>query len=89
MPATELKTAYKGKPSGEVVIRCEQPREQPRGEVLYYLKANGTDNLERMRVRTPTFANIPALINMLNGSQLADVGLIVLSVDPCVSCTER
>ena len=85
MPDTELKTAYKGKPSGEVVIRCEQPR----GEVLYYLKANGTDNLERMRVRTPTFANIPALINMLNGSQLADVGLIVLSVDPCVSCTER
>jgi Ni,Fe-hydrogenase III large subunit len=42
-----------------------------------------------MRVRTPTFANIPALINMLNGSQLADVGLIVLSVDPCISCTER
>ena len=68
-----------------MVIRCEQPR----GEVLYYLKGNGTDNLDRMRVRTPTFANIPALINMLNGSQLADVGMIVLSVDPCISCTER
>ena len=25
--------------------------EQPRGEVLYYLRANGTKNLERMRVR--------------------------------------
>ena len=85
LPDTELKAAYKGKPAGEVAVRCEQPR----GEVLYYLKGNGTDHLDRMRVRTPTFANIPALITMLNGCQLADVGPIVLSVDPCISCTER
>jgi len=26
---------------------------------------------------------------MLPGCQLADVGVIVLSIDPCISCTER
>jgi len=85
LPDTEIKAAYKTKPEGEVAIRGEQPR----GEVIYYLKGNGTDHLERLRVRTPTFANIPAMMTMLNGCQLADVGPIVLSVDPCISCTER
>jgi ech hydrogenase subunit E len=26
---------------------------------------------------------------MLPGCELADVGVIVLSIDPCISCTER
>jgi ech hydrogenase subunit E len=74
-----------GQPKGEVFMRLEQPR----GEVMYYLKGNGTKNLERFRVRTPTFANIPPLLAMLKDAQLADVSQIVLTIDPCISCTER
>ncbi len=74
-----------GNPKGEVFMRLEQPR----GEVVYYLKGNGTKNLERFRVRTPTFANIPPLLTMLKDAQLADVSQIVLAIDPCISCTER
>lgn len=85
MPDSELKTPFKGNPLGEVAVRAEQPR----GEVLYYLKGNGTDKLDRLRIRTPTFANIAPLISMLTGCNLANVGSIVLSVDPCISCTER
>ena len=85
LPDSELKTPFKGNPSGEAVIRCEQPR----GEVLYYFRGNGTDKLERLRVRTPTFANIPAMLTMVQNCQLPDVGVIIISVDPCVSCTER
>jgi ech hydrogenase subunit E len=85
MPAGEFSVPVKGNPTGEVISRVEQPR----GEVLYYLKANGTKNLERMRVRTPTFANIPTLLQMLPGSQLADVPVLILTIDPCISCTER
>ncbi len=85
LPDSELKTPFKGNPDGEVAVRAEQPR----GEVLYYLKANGSDKLERLRVRTPTFANIAPLLSMLVGCSLADVGSIILSIDPCVSCTER
>lgn len=85
LPDTPLAAPVKGKPEGETVVRVEQPR----GEVLYYLKANGTANLERVRVRTPTFANLPALLAILPGCELADVPVITLSIDPCVSCTER
>lgn len=85
IPEGETSVPVKGNPTGEVVSRVEQPR----GEVLYYIRANGTKNLDRLRVRTPTFANIPSLLHMLPGSQLADVPVLILTIDPCISCTER
>ncbi len=81
----ELVTPVKGNPTGEAFVRLEQPR----GEAFYYAKANGTPNLERMRVRTPTFANVPGLCEMLKNTELSDVGLLILTIDPCISCTER
>jgi ech hydrogenase subunit E len=81
--ATEAK--WRGRPTGEAFLRLEQPR----GEVVYYVKANGTKFLERYRARTPTFANIPAMIKLVKGCELADVANIILTIDPCISCTER
>ena len=80
-----LSLPIKGNPNGEYFMRLEQPR----GEAVYYMKANGKPNLQRMRVRTPTFANLPGLCEMLKNTQLADVGILVLTIDPCISCTER
>jgi ech hydrogenase subunit E len=74
-----------GNPTGEFFSRLEQPR----GEVVYYLKGNGSKYLERFRIRTPTFANIVPLVVMLKGCELPDVPVIVLTIDPCISCTER
>ncbi len=85
IPDGEISVPVKGNPNGEVISRVEQPR----GEVLYYMRANGTKNLDRLRLRTPTFANVPALLKMLPGSQLADVPMLILTIDPCISCTER
>ena len=86
MPSeTDLITPVKGNPTGEAFVRLEQPR----GEAFYYAKANGTPNLERMRVRTPTFANILGLCEMLKNTELSDIGLLILTIDPCISCTER
>ncbi|MDR1565616.1 MAG: nickel-dependent hydrogenase large subunit [Oscillospiraceae bacterium] len=82
---TLIAEPVKGLPKGEYFARLEQPR----GEVIYYVKANGTKFLDRMRVRTPTFANLPALLQTLKGSELADVPVLVLTIDPCISCTER
>ena len=81
----ELEVPIKGNPDGEYFMRVEQPR----GEAFYYVKGSGKPFLERMRIRTPTFANIPALCEMLKNADLADVGLLVLTIDPCISCTER
>lgn len=81
----EISVKVTGFPSGEFYTRVEQPR----GEVIYYVRGNGTKNLERFRVRTPTFANVPAMVRVLQGCQIADVPNIILTIDPCISCTER
>ena len=72
-------------PAGEACSRIEGPR----GEVFYYVASDGTDTPVRIRVRTPTFANMPTAKLMVIGQNLADVPLIQASIDPCYSCTDR
>ena len=72
-------------PAGEAVVRIEAPR----GEVFYFVASDGTDKPTRVKVRTPSFANIPAVEAMVIGSTFADVPLIQAAVDPCYSCTDR
>lgn len=85
IPEGEIKVPVKGFPDGECFVCLEQPR----GEVVYYVKASGSKFLDRVRVRTPTFANLPALLETLKGCSLADVPILILTIDPCISCTER
>jgi Ni,Fe-hydrogenase III large subunit len=72
-------------PAGEAVNRVEAPR----GELFYYVKSNGTAYPERVKVRTPTFANIPAFLKTAIGGNIADVPANFVSLDPCFSCTDR
>ncbi|MDR0817492.1 MAG: nickel-dependent hydrogenase large subunit [Clostridiales Family XIII bacterium] len=85
IPEGDISIPVKGNPSGEFVARMEQPR----GEAYYISKGDGSKYLKRIRVRTPTNANIPALVKTLQGCDLADVPMLVLTIDPCISCTER
>jgi Ni,Fe-hydrogenase III large subunit len=72
-------------PAGEATARVEAPR----GEVFYYLKSDGSDIPCRVKIRTPSFVNIPAIEAISVGQYLADMPLIQASVDPCCSCTDR
>jgi Ni,Fe-hydrogenase III large subunit/Ni,Fe-hydrogenase III component G len=72
-------------PAGEAVNRVEAPR----GELFYYVKSNGTDMPDRVKVRTPTFANIPSFLKTAIGESIADVPANFVSLDPCFSCTDR
>jgi len=72
-------------PPGEGVARVEAPR----GEVFYYLASDGSDKPLRVKVRTPSFCNMPTVRLMLQGASLADVPLVQASIDPCYSCTDR
>ncbi len=72
-------------PAGEAINRVEAPR----GELFYYVKSNGTAFPERVKVRTPTFANIPAFLKTAIGENIADVPPNFVSLDPCFSCTDR
>jgi ech hydrogenase subunit E len=72
-------------PAGEACVRIEGPR----GELLYYVVSDGSETPARVRVRTPTFANMPTARVMAIGQSLSDLGLIQASIDPCYSCTDR
>ncbi len=85
LPEGDVKVKYKGRPKGEVFVRVEAPR----GECFYYIKGNGTKVLERVRIRVPTYANIPVLKELFVGEKYSDAQAIVLSFDPCMSCTAR
>ncbi|HUM56289.1 MAG TPA: nickel-dependent hydrogenase large subunit [Bacillota bacterium] len=85
IPDGDIIVPFKGNIEGEFITRMEQPR----GEAVYYVKGQGSKFLERIRVRTPTNANVPAMVKTLQGCDLADVPMLVLTIDPCISCTER
>ncbi|MDD5237208.1 MAG: nickel-dependent hydrogenase large subunit, partial [Candidatus Omnitrophica bacterium] len=72
-------------PAGETVSRYEAPR----GEDLHYVRANGTEKPERVKVRAPTLANVQAVSHMLEDGYLADMPIVVAAIDPCFSCTDR
>ncbi len=72
-------------PAGEAFSRYEAPR----GEDTHYVKANGTEKPERVKVRAPTLANIQTVERMLEDGQLADLPIVIAAIDPCFSCTDR
>jgi Ni,Fe-hydrogenase III large subunit len=72
-------------PAAETVDRSEAPR----GEVFYYVASDGTDIPSRVKIRAPSFVNMPVVRLMMLQANLADVSLINASIDPCYSCTSR
>lgn len=72
-------------PEGEAVCSLEAPR----GELFYYVRSNGTSMPDRVKIRTPTFANIPSFLKTAIGESIADVPSNFVSLDPCFSCTDR
>jgi ech hydrogenase subunit E len=71
--------------AGETISRVEAPR----GELFYFVKSNGTDKPERVKVFTPTLCNWGTVVNLVIGHQLADVPMILVGIDPCFSCNDR
>jgi ech hydrogenase subunit E len=85
MPMGDIKVKPRGFPNGSAIVRVEAPR----GELLYMVVGNGTKYLERVRIRVPTLANVPMMVHLLQGCEFTDLPVVALSIDPCLSCTER
>jgi NADH-quinone oxidoreductase subunit D len=64
-------------PAGEIYMRVESPR----GEYGVYLVSNGSDKPYRHKVRGASFSNLSALRQMAVGNYVADVILILGSID--------
>ncbi|MGB3075230.1 MAG: hypothetical protein WBB36_07905, partial [Chitinophagales bacterium] len=85
LPESPLVTETKAFPDGEAVARIEAPR----GELFYYAKGNKTQVLERLKIKAPTFSNVAAMVEALNGNEYGSAPAIIASFDPCLSCTAR
>lgn len=72
-------------PAGEAISRYEAPR----GENIHYVRTNGTEVPERVKVRAPTLANLASIREMARGGYLADFPIIIAAIDPCFSCADR
>ena len=85
LPKSELNQGLLHIPRGEGIGRYEAPR----GEDIHYLRSNGTNMPERLKVRAPSFTNIASFRASCLGASIADVTITLAACDPCYSCTER
>jgi len=84
-------------PEGPIQTRVDEiPRgegcghyEAPRGETFHYVRSDGGEGPVRHKIRAPSYVNIPSFRASCIGQHIADVTIILASVDPCYSCTER
>ncbi len=86
-------------PEGEIAVEKVTRRvpagvaisyyEAPRGEDLHFVRANGSEKPERVKVRAPTMANLEPACESVVGSLVADIPIAIASIDPCFSCTDR
>jgi NADH-quinone oxidoreductase subunit D len=72
-------------PAGEVYT----PVESPRGELGYYVVSDGGVRPYRVRMRDPSFCNLPALPAMTKDRLIADVVACVASTDPVMGGVDR
>jgi Ni,Fe-hydrogenase III large subunit len=87
MPAGPILTEY-----GEVLPSFRSGWsmvEAPRGESVHFVVTGEENRPERWRVRAPTYTNLQGVPRMLLDNQFADFPIIVGSIDPCFSCTDR
>lgn len=86
MPSGPFKVSFpRAVPAGESTYHVEAPR----GELFYFLKSKGGSTPERVKVRTPTMANLLTATEMLKGHTLADVPIVLTGMDPCFGCMDR
>ncbi|MEM2341380.1 MAG: nickel-dependent hydrogenase large subunit [Candidatus Bathyarchaeia archaeon] len=92
-----IEQALDNLPPGDIVTKPGEPKvgeevgrtEAPRGELIYYIRSNGTNIPERVKVRTPSYANNFAILEMLRGELLENARAVIESIDPCFACTDR
>jgi NADH-quinone oxidoreductase subunit D len=72
-------------PVGESYARVEGPK----GELGFYLFSDGSGNPYRYKIRAPSFINLSALSDMCRGHKVADVVVILGSIDIVMGEVDR
>jgi NADH-quinone oxidoreductase subunit D len=72
-------------PKAEIYCRTENPK----GELGFYIVGNGTDKPERLRCRATSFINLSVLPEISKGYMMADLILILGSIDIVLGEVDR
>lgn len=93
-----LRQIIKNVPDGDTSIKLPKIEpwkeaisyvEAPRGQLFHYVMTGPQGRPYRWNVRAPSYQNYQAIATLLKGGSIADAPLIIASIDPCFSCTER
>jgi NADH-quinone oxidoreductase subunit D len=72
-------------PKGEVYASCETAK----GEIGFYIVSDGSENPYRVHIRSPSFANLQVMEQILKGHLVSDLVAIVGSFDPVFGEVDR
>ncbi len=72
-------------PAGEVYL----PVESPRGELGMFVVSDGSNKPYRVKIRDPSFVNLQAVPEMVDGGLVADTVAVISSVDPVMGGVDR
>ncbi len=94
-----IKQCFEMMPQGSLMVKSQGlivpeayaigNTEAPRGENIHWIMHGGAQKVYRWRCRAATYNNWPSLRYQFQGNTIADAALIVCSLDPCYSCTDR
>ncbi len=63
--------------------------EAPKGELGFYLISDGTGSPWRVKINSPSFANLQGLETMMEGAMVADTVVLIGSVDPVIGDSDK
>ncbi len=69
----------------EAYVRTETPR----GELGFLIRSDGTDIPSRVKARSPCFCNISVIDDISRGAMIADLVIIIGSIDIVLGCVDR
>jgi NADH-quinone oxidoreductase subunit D len=72
-------------PVGEIYSAIEAPK----GELGFFIVSDGTGNPWKLKIRSPSTANLQALQFMAEGAMVSDVVAIIGSIDPVMGEADK
>lgn len=69
----------------EVYVRSETPR----GELGFLIRSDGSDIPHRVKARSPCFSNLSVIDDISRGAMIADLVIIIGSIDIVLGCVDR
>lgn len=63
--------------------------ESPKGELGYFIQSDGTGHPWRLKISTPSFANLQVLEQILDGEMIADTVVVIGGIDPVMGEADK